>query len=90
MFPSTMTSPRTPSIDFDPTASKAYALIVSAVFLQIISTVGVVLRFYARGKAGAHLWIDDWLVLAAWVGPKCLPLLIVKLTHFLDPVYGQK
>jgi hypothetical protein len=57
--------------------------------LQVISTVGVALRFYARRKTGAQLWVDDWLVLTGWVPlDRLAPSL--KLTGMIDPVHDQK
>jgi hypothetical protein len=58
-----LTTPDVPGLDIN--ANNSPKIIGVSIFLMVLATTFVVLRFVARHLSKAGLWWDDWLILAA-------------------------
>ena len=52
--------------------SRVGAIYTAVITVSIAATIAVALRFVSRRKERAHLWWDDWIILAALVSVRKL------------------
>ena len=49
-----------------------------------LASIAVLLRFWARKIKNVELWLDDWLVVASWVGLRSPESSAVAQSHYIS------
>lgn len=64
-------------------ADKSAHLVATAIFFMVLCTLFLVLRFVAHRVANSAIFIDDWLVLPAYVLmiALCIDLILCELPY---------